>query len=366
MSSAKLPNGFNSEGVREPCLTCRGRLSGCRRSDGRAARRATTPTGGGVFQNCYWAPVSVVVFLRGDEVGVVPPSHAPAMAEAFGGSPKKRRRSGSDGPAGSSREQVTVSKLEEIHRLRARTEVNFSGHVLAADETVQKRDTFVRGACTQREVAGFIAADASCLVQVALWGDVAKKYFESLTKALDEAADGVFPRIEVTACQVTTVKHPEGTSLRRLASTARTTVKLLESTPLTISPSPRVLTTSAADLMHVPQVSCFMGVVSRLEARVFSQEDVGMREIGISTQNGYEVPVMLYGVQSEEEVELRDRVAVWFGEGKPPLANRDDSKGMIWLYGSGYLLALGKTEESDQGRPLDIGRASLEEDAREE
>ncbi|CAK9103484.1 unnamed protein product [Durusdinium trenchii] len=230
-------------------------------------------------------------------------------------------------------QRVTARKLEEIHRLRARTEVNFSGHVLAADETVQKRDTFVRGACTQREVAGFIAADASCLVQVALWGEVAQKYFESLTKALNEAEDGVFPRIEVTACQVATLKHPEGTSLRRLASTARTTVKLLEPTPLTISPSPRVLTTSAADLMHVPQVSCFMGVVSRLEARVFSQEDVGMREIGISMQNGYEVPVMLYGVQSEEEVELKDRVAVWFGEGKPPLANRDDSKGMIWLWG---------------------------------
>ena len=277
--------------------------------------------------------VSVVVFLLDHEVGVVLSSHASAMAATFEGSPKKRRRSGSDGPAGSSREQVTARKLEEIHRLRARTEVNFSGHVLAADETVQKRDTFVRGACTQREVAGFIAADASCLVQVALWGEVAQKYFESLTKALNEAEDGVFPRIEVTACQVATLKHPEGTSLRRLASTARTTVKLLEPTPLTISPSPRVLTTSAADLMHVPQVSCFMGVVSRLEARVFSQEDVGMREIGISMQNGYEVPVMLYGVQSEEEVELKDRVAVWFGEGKPPLANRDDSKGMIWLWG---------------------------------
>lgn len=310
--------------------------------------------------------VSVVVFALGREIGVVLASHAPAMAAAFEGSPKKRRRSGSDGPGGSSREQVTVDKLEEIHRLRARTEVNFSGHVLAADETVHKRDTYVRGTCTQREVAGFIAADASCLVQVALWGEVAQKYFESLTKALNEAEDGVFPRIEVTACQVTTVKHPEGTSLRRLASTARTTVKLLGPTPLTISPSPRVLTTSAADLMHVPQVSCFMGVVSRLEARIFSQEDVGMREIGISMQNGYEVPVMLYGVQSEEEVELKDRVAVWFGEGKPPLANRDDSKGMIWLYGSGYLLAMGKTEESYHGKPLDIGRASREEDVCEE
>lgn len=75
---------------------------------------------------------------------------------------------------------------------------------------------------------------------------------------------------------------------------------------------------------------------------------------------------MLYGVQSEEEVELKDRVAVWFGEGKPPLANRDDSKGMIWLYGSGYLLAMGKTEESYHGKPLDIGRASREEDVCEE
>ena len=136
--------------------------------------------------------VSVVVFALGREIGVVLASHAPAMAAAFEGSPKKRRRSGSDGPGGSSREQVTVDKLEEIHRLRARTEVNFSGHVLAADETVHKRDTYVRGTCTQREVAGFIAADASCLVQVALWGEVAQKYFESLTTALNEAEDGVF------------------------------------------------------------------------------------------------------------------------------------------------------------------------------
>lgn len=276
------------------------------------------------------------------------------MAECAGASPKKRRRS--VGAAGSVSEVVTAENIRQIHLLQERKEVSVQGYILAVDGELQAR----------REVGSFILADTECLVQVSLWADVAKKMFPKVLEWLDMCEDGKFPQVEVTSCQVCRFRSPCGKELRRLQSTARTTLKLLASGPLLIQPTAAVLTENAADLMTAPFVSCFRGTVSRVEAVTHTREDVPMKEIGVTIASGWEVPVMLFDIQTEEEVKVRDGVVIWFGEHRPGLPGREDSKGYVWLYSSGYLLNLGEKESPVHGRKLNIAGPLTELEVSEE
>ena len=138
---------------------------------------------------------------------------------------------------------------------------------------------------------------------------------------------GSFPEVEITACQVAAFKHPCSKELRRLQSTPRTQVKRMGAAALVVAPCAAVLTEDSEALMAAPLVSCFQGIVSRVESLIRTHEDVPMQEIGVTMANGYEVPVMLYDAQTEEEVQTKDAVAVWFGEHRAGLRDRADSKG---------------------------------------
>ena len=122
----------------------------------------------------------------------------------------------------------------------------------------------------------------------------------------------------------------------------------------------------ASALTAAPLVSCFQGIVSRVEGLIHTHEDVPMKEIGVTMANGYEVPVMLYDAQTEEEVETKDAVTVWFGEHRAGLRDRAGSKGMVWVFNSSYLLNLGGTEKAPKGKPLNIGGSGVEEYAEAE
>ena len=67
-----------------------------------------------------------------------------------------------------------------------------------------------------------LLCDAKCMVQIALQGDVAKKYFDKILQWLAEAPDGKFPKVKIEHLQVSMVKAAKGMSLRRLQSTGRT------------------------------------------------------------------------------------------------------------------------------------------------
>ena len=54
-----------------------------------------------------------------------------------------------------------------------------------------------------REVAGFLLCNAQCVVQIALWGDVAKTYFDKILQWLAETPDGKFPKVKIE-------QHPKG------------------------------------------------------------------------------------------------------------------------------------------------------------
>ena len=88
--------------------------------------------------------------------------------------------------------------------------------------------------------------------------------------------------------------------------------------------APELLVESAPNMMQANQVVCFKGTVTRVEAEIYSQEDIGMVEVGVTMKNGFEVPIMLHGVQSEEPPVKHERIC---------LPERQGSKGLVWLYG---------------------------------
>jgi hypothetical protein len=273
------------------------------------------------------------------------------------GTPKRRRRSG--GASHNVTEVLTLERVQQLHVLPEKKEVTFQAYILASDGEVQTRGQGGKGG-SGREVAGFVAADETSVVQVSLWAEVAKKWGPKVNEWLDAVEDEQFPHVEVTACQVVHFRVPCAKELRRLQSTPRTTLKLLGAGPLVISPSKGMLADSAAELMAAPLVSCFQGVVTRGESLIHSRDDVPMKEIGVTMANGFEVPVMLYGIQTEEEVRTYDGVTVWFGEHRAGLARQEHSKGMVWLFSSGYLLNLGRAEPPPRGRQLNIGGCMTE------
>ena len=268
------------------------------------------------------------------------------------GTPKRRRRSGA--ASHSAVEVLALERVQQVHMLPEKKEVTLQAYILATDGEVQVRGRGGKGG-SGREVAGFVAADESSVVQVSLWAEVAKKWGPKVAEWLEMVEDEQFPRIELTACQVVHFRIPCVKELRRLQSTPRTTLKLLGAGPLVIQPSRAVLADNAADLMTAPLISCFQGVVTRVEGLIHSRDDVPMKEIGVTMANGFEVPVMLYGIQTEEEVRTYDGVIVWFGEHRAGLPRQEHSKGMVWLFSSSYLLNLGRAEPPPRGRQLNIG-----------
>lgn len=269
------------------------------------------------------------------------------VAQPASGTPKKRRRS----TTGALGEVVVLDAIQQVHLQAERLEVTLKGFVLAVDGDVQTRRGGGKGG---KEVGGFILGDQTCLVQVTLWGDAAKKHHPKLGEWLDQAEENKVPYIELSVCQVARFKSPSAKELRRLQSTVRTDIKLLGAHSIVVTPTASILTENAVDLMTAPLVSCFQGAITRVENVTHTLEDVALREVGITMKNGFEVPVMLYAIQAEEPVEQGDAVVVWFGEHRPPLANREGSKGMVWLYASGYLLNIGRVEGTARGRPLNI------------
>eukprot|EP00435_Cladocopium_sp_Y103_P065669 s556_g27.t1 len=205
----------------------------------------------------------------------------------------------SSGAAGGTTDVVTVETVTAAHALAVRQEVTLTGFVLATDEALHHSGTKGKGS-TAREVGGFLLADGESLIQIALWGDVAKRWFPRLQQWLDQAEDAQFPQVEITACQVSAYRGPTAPQLRRLQSTARTTLRHLDTAPLVIAPSAAMMVTSATQLMTAPLVSCFQGVVTRVESLGHTRDDMCLKEIGITMGNGFEVPVMLYGIQAEE------------------------------------------------------------------
>ena len=273
------------------------------------------------------------------------------------GAPKRRRRSGSS--TGHAAEVQNCDSLQQIHALPPRKEVNIRAFVLATDGELQNRGRGGKGK-PGREVGTFVVGDDECLVQITFWSESAKRWYPKIIEWLDATEDGQFPEVEITACQVAAFKHPCSKELRRLQSTPRTQVKRMGAAALVVTPCAAVLTEDSEALMAAPLVSCFQGIVSRVESLIRTHEDVPMQEIGVTMANGYEVPVMLYDAQTEEEVQTKDAVAVWFGEHRAGLRDRADSKGMVWVFNSSYLLNLGATEKMPRGRPLNIGDNGVE------
>ena len=110
------------------------------------------------------------------------------------------------------------------------------GYVVAADQQVETRAGFGRKG-GGREVAGFLLADENAIVQVALWGEVAKTSFPKLVAWLESGEDGEFPRVRLEHVQVSHVKAGGGVSLRRLQSTARTSLHKIRDETITIQPA---------------------------------------------------------------------------------------------------------------------------------
>ena len=274
------------------------------------------------------------------------------------GTPKSRRRSGSS--TGHAAEVHTCDSVQQVHTLPPRKEVNIRAFVLATDGELQNRGRGGKGK-PGREVGSFVAGDDECLVQITFWSESAKRWYPKIIEWLDATEDGQFPEVEITACQVAAFRHPCSKELRRLQSTPRTQVRKLGASSLVVTPCAAVLTEDADALTVAPLVSCFQGIVSRVESLIHTHEDVPMKEIGVTMANGYEVPVMLYDAQTEEEVATKDAVAVWFGEHRAGLRDRAESKGMVWMFNSSYLLNLGATEKAPKGKPLSIGGSGVEE-----
>lgn len=265
------------------------------------------------------------------------------------GTPTKRRRSGGVVSA-----PTTVDDLKLLHQMATRQEVTVEGFNLAMDEKLHRGNTTGKEK-KGRDVAGLMLADTGALMQLTLWGDVASKNFPHLTDLLAATDDGAFPKVRVAGAQIIGFKGPTAPSLRRLQSTPRTSITHLDTQKVTVSPALQLLTESATVLMAVPLVSCFKGVVTRLSNVIHTRDDVAMKEIGVTMVNGFEVPVMLYGAQAEEDVEHLDMVSIWFGESRRALPDHEESKGMIWLFESGYLLKLGRAGPIAAGRPMVIG-----------
>ena len=113
--------------------------------------------------------------------------------------PKRRRRSG--GASHNVTEVLTLERVQQLHVLPEKKEVTFQAYILASDGEVQTRGQGGKGG-SGREVAGFVAADETSVVQVSLWAEVAKKWGPKVNEWLDAVEDEQFPHVEVTACQV--------------------------------------------------------------------------------------------------------------------------------------------------------------------
>ena len=286
------------------------------------------------------------------------------MAEQWAGAVKKRRRSTGESSGAGQQDVRELQSILAVHTCPVKKHVVLEGCVVAADQEVETRAGLGRKG-GGREVAGFLLADENAIVQVALWGEQAKTLFPKLVAWLEGGEDGEFPRVRLAHVQVSHVKAGGGVSLRRLQSTPRTTLEKLGDATITIQPAPELLVENAATMMQPKQVVCFRGTVTRVESKIYSQDDIGMVEIGVTMRNGFEVPVMLYGVQSEEPPVKHEKICLWFGEAKEALPDREGSKGFVWLYGSGFILSCGGGEPLVSGRPMDISTPSRSKDEEE-
>lgn len=129
------------------------------------------------------------------------------MAEAWVGAAKKRRRSSGEGSGGGGHELREVESILAVHTCPPKKEVAVEGYVLAADQQVESRSGLGRKGGS-RDVAGFLLADDSALIQVALWGEQAQKWFQKIVewlvgkcRRLPTHTSGTFPDQQGEECR---------------------------------------------------------------------------------------------------------------------------------------------------------------------
>ena len=191
----------------------------------------------------------------------------PSGAATTQGSPaKKKARRNSSGSSRIEQESVAVSNIGAVHVAGERACLTLQAHVLEMSEAPkQVRIRNNSGSDASKAVVGLVLGDASGLVQVELWGDAATKHHAQLWHAVNNVAEDMFVRVEVTHMEVSKPVSllPHG----KLLSTPRTIVTLLQPPgAFQLMPAPRLLVSNLAELRRQkpPYTMNIKGVVAEL------------------------------------------------------------------------------------------------------
>jgi hypothetical protein len=70
----------------------------------------------------------------------------------------------------------------------------------------------------------------------------------------------------------------------------------------------------------------------------FNRDDVPMRELRLTDGKGLGLACMLYGDSAEQLVPQGAFCTIFYGEGRPPLPDKEAEGGYFWVFDSGMLL----------------------------
>ncbi|CAE7884648.1 unnamed protein product [Symbiodinium microadriaticum] len=179
---------------------------------------------------------------------------------------KKKARRNSGGSNRVEQESVAVSNIGAVHVAAEHACLTLQAHVLEMSEAPkQVRIRNNSGSDASKAVVGLVLGDASGLVQVELWGDAATKHHAQLWHAVNNVAEDMFVRVEVTHMEISKPVSllPHG----KLLSTPRTIVTLLQPpNAFQLMPAPHLLVSNLAELRRQkpPYTINIKGVVAEL------------------------------------------------------------------------------------------------------
>ena len=265
----------------------------------------------------------------------------PNVGYITGGSPVKRRRSGTVPP-----ESKEVGSIAALSNLTTPQWVSLRAFLLSVPATKQGAElkkTAKSLAAESKTVITLLVADTTGCAQLGLWGEKAEVYHGPLLAALEEAPNGMFQNLQLDAVEVVSVKDSvAGLRMRKLQSTKATRIERLDVKALTMTPSRAMVISnfdSFGDTIQAPLHVHLHGVVDMVGAMKYSRDSVEMLEVRVTdpvSQVG--IPLMLYGENATQKIEFQAEATFYYVDFKSPLPDREDEGGYGWCYDSALVL----------------------------
>ena len=204
----------------------------------------------------------------------------------------------------------------------------------------------------EMSVLTMLGADYTGPIKMDLWGTIADDHALSISE-MQEAADGQPILLELKHFRLADVREAHQTFMRKLHSTARTTIRQIK------KPTQPFLNKETATMssdLFSRQFSCLTasppfevniaGIITDLEQPTRTENSELIRKYTLVDRSGKYISCVALGRHAENEIlEDNNEIVIYFGRAQE---GRGNTQGSLWLYDECHIVLLRAGRETPQ------------------